>query len=115
MTRRVQITKGVLWFISGLAAAVTIVRFTRGLGATTVLSDTTPWGLWVGFDVMGGVALAAGGFVIGAVLVPGTRAPRLVTRAMLSSMKTGSVVLGGLPTMCNSCVGVLLMAKVGCE
>lgn len=67
MTRRVQITKGILWFISGLAAAVTIVRFTRGLGATTVLSDTTPWGLWVGFDVMGGVALAAGGFVIGAI------------------------------------------------
>ncbi len=67
MTRRVQITKGILWFITGLAAAVTIVRFTRGLGATTVLSDTTPWGLWVGFDVMGGVALAAGGFVIGAI------------------------------------------------
>ncbi len=67
MTRRVQITKGILWFISGLAAAVTIVRFTRGLGTTTALSDTTPWGLWVGFDVMGGVALAAGGFVIGAI------------------------------------------------
>ena len=31
--------------------------------------------------------------VIGAVLVPGTRAPRLVTREMVSSMKTGSVVL----------------------
>ena len=67
MTRRVQITKGILWFISGLAFAVTIVRFTRGLGTTTALSDTTPWGLWVGFDVMGGVALAAGGFVIGAI------------------------------------------------
>lgn len=67
MTRRVQITKGILWFISGLAAAVTIVRFTCGLGTTTALSDTTPWGLWVGFDVMGGVALAAGGFVIGAI------------------------------------------------
>ncbi|RLE23260.1 MAG: Ni/Fe-hydrogenase cytochrome b subunit [Acidobacteria bacterium] len=67
MTRRVQITKGILWFITGLAAAVTIIRFTRGLGTTTALSDTTPWGLWVGFDVMGGVALAAGGFVIGAI------------------------------------------------
>ncbi len=67
MTRRVEVTKGILWFISGLAAAVTIVRFSRGLGTTTALSDTTPWGLWVGFDVMGGVALAAGGFVIGAI------------------------------------------------
>jgi len=67
MTRRVRITKGILWLITGLAAAVTIIRFTRGLGTVTALSDTTPWGLWVGFDVMGGVALAAGGFVIGAI------------------------------------------------
>jgi len=67
MGRRIQIFKGILWFIVGLAAAVTVVRFARGLGTTTALSDTTPWGLWIGFDVMGGVALAAGGFV-----VPGT-------------------------------------------
>jgi alanine dehydrogenase len=31
--------------------------------------------------------------VIGAVLVPGTRAPKLVTRAMLGVMKTGSVIV----------------------
>jgi Ni/Fe-hydrogenase subunit HybB-like protein len=68
MNRRIQIFKGILWFIVGLAAAVTVVRFTRGLGTTTALSDTTPWGLWVGFDVMGGVALAAGGFVVAAVV-----------------------------------------------
>jgi len=68
MSRRIQVFKGILWFIVGLTAAVTIVRFTRGLGTTTALSDTTPWGLWVGFDVMGGVALAAGGFVIAAMV-----------------------------------------------
>ncbi len=67
MSRRIQVFKGILWFIVGLAAATTIVRFTRGLGTTTALSDTTPWGLWVGFDVMGGVALAAGGFVVAAI------------------------------------------------
>ena len=39
-----------------------------GLGATTNLSDATPWGLWVGFDVMGGVALAAGGFIMTAAV-----------------------------------------------
>jgi Ni/Fe-hydrogenase subunit HybB-like protein len=64
MTARVRTTKGILWAIAGLAAGVTIVRFTRGLGATTALSDATPWGLWIGFDVMGGVAMAAGGFVV---------------------------------------------------
>ena len=39
------------------------VRFTKGLAATTNLTHTNPWGLWIGFDVMSGVALAAGGFV----------------------------------------------------
>ncbi|MEX0736979.1 MAG: Ni/Fe-hydrogenase cytochrome b subunit, partial [Bacteroidota bacterium] len=39
-------------------------RFTQGLGASTNLSDYFPWGLWVGFDVITGVGLAAGGFTI---------------------------------------------------
>lgn len=43
---------------------VTWVRFTQGLAATTNLTDTYPWGLWIGFDVLCGVALAAGGFVL---------------------------------------------------
>jgi Ni/Fe-hydrogenase subunit HybB-like protein len=65
---RVQNTKMVLWLITGFAAAVGITRFIFGLGATTNLSDATPWGLWIGFDVMGGVALAAGGFVLTAIV-----------------------------------------------
>jgi c(7)-type cytochrome triheme protein len=46
----------------------TMIRFTKGLGATTALSDRFPWGLWIGFDVMCGVALAAGGFTVSAVV-----------------------------------------------
>ncbi len=65
---RVARLKLVLWMFVGLAAAVATARFLFGLGATTHLSDGTPWGLWVGFDVMGGVALAAGGFVITATV-----------------------------------------------
>jgi Ni/Fe-hydrogenase subunit HybB-like protein len=64
---RVQNTKLVLWIITGFAAAVGLNRFIFGLGATTNLTDSTPWGLWIGFDVMAGVALAAGGFVITAI------------------------------------------------
>jgi Ni/Fe-hydrogenase subunit HybB-like protein len=64
---RVHTFKTILWMIVGLAAAVGITRFVYGLGATTNLTDATPWGLWIGFDVMGGVALAAGGFVITAI------------------------------------------------
>ncbi|MHC5051858.1 MAG: NrfD/PsrC family molybdoenzyme membrane anchor subunit, partial [Planctomycetota bacterium] len=39
-----------------------------GLGSVTNLSDRYPWGLWVGFDLLCGVGLAAGGFVITAVV-----------------------------------------------
>jgi Ni/Fe-hydrogenase subunit HybB-like protein len=42
---------------------VTILRFTKGLGTVTNLSDYNPWGIWIGFDLLVGVALAAGGFV----------------------------------------------------
>ncbi len=66
--RRLFLFKGFMWILAGLAAAVAVLRFALGLGASTALSDTTPWGLWIGFDVMGGVALAAGGFVMAAVV-----------------------------------------------
>lgn len=56
---------GLVIVLSGLYA--TYLRFTQGLGAVTNLSDTFPWGLWIGFDILCGVGLAAGGFTICAV------------------------------------------------
>jgi Ni/Fe-hydrogenase subunit HybB-like protein len=64
--QRINKFKLVLWIILGMAAAIGLTRFLFGLGVTTNLTDNTPWGFWIGFDVMGGVALAAGGFVIAA-------------------------------------------------
>jgi Ni/Fe-hydrogenase subunit HybB-like protein len=46
----------------------TLLRFAKGLGAATALSDKFPWGLWIGFDVLCGVGLAAGGFTLAAVV-----------------------------------------------
>jgi len=46
----------------------TLLRFTKGLGAATHLTDRFPWGLWIGFDVICGVGLAAGGFTLAAVV-----------------------------------------------
>ncbi|MDP1676013.1 MAG: Ni/Fe-hydrogenase cytochrome b subunit [Bacteroidota bacterium] len=46
----------------------TYVRFFQGLGASTNLSDTFPWGIWIGFDVLCGVGLAAGGFTLAAIV-----------------------------------------------
>jgi Ni/Fe-hydrogenase subunit HybB-like protein len=45
----------------------TYLRFTKGLGATTNLLDSVPWGLWIGFDFIG-VGLAAAGFTIAATV-----------------------------------------------
>jgi Ni/Fe-hydrogenase subunit HybB-like protein len=47
---------------------LTFLRFTRGLGPVTNLSDYNPWGIWIGFDLLSGVALAAGGFVTSAAV-----------------------------------------------
>ena len=47
---------------------VTALRFTGGLAAVTNLSDYNPWGVWIGFDLLVGVALAAGGYVTSAAV-----------------------------------------------
>jgi len=43
---------------------IAFLRFTKGLGAVTNLSDRFPWGLWIGFDLLCGVGLAAGAFTV---------------------------------------------------
>ena len=47
---------------------LTVLRFTGGLAAVTNLSDYNPWGIWIGFDLLVGVALAAGGYVTSAAV-----------------------------------------------
>ena len=42
---------------------ITICRFGFGIGAVTNLDDNNPWGIWIAFDLLCGVALAAGGYV----------------------------------------------------
>jgi len=66
---RVRVTKTVLWSLVGASSVALAARFGNGLGATTNLSDLTPWGLWIGLK-LAGVAFAAGGFTIaGAVYI----------------------------------------------
>ncbi|OGL64703.1 MAG: hypothetical protein A3I72_14700 [Candidatus Tectomicrobia bacterium RIFCSPLOWO2_02_FULL_70_19] len=56
-------------------------RFIFGLGAVTNLSQANPWGIWIGFDVLAGVALAAGGYVLaGTVYLFGLKEYRPVVR-----------------------------------
>jgi Ni/Fe-hydrogenase subunit HybB-like protein len=49
-------------------AVLAVIRFTKGLGAVTNLSDAFPWGLWIGFDMLVGIGVAAGGFAIAAAV-----------------------------------------------
>lgn len=61
------------WDLASLAILavglpVLVARFAFGLGAVTNLSQQTPWGLWIGFDMLCGVALAAGGFTLAAAV-----------------------------------------------
>jgi Ni/Fe-hydrogenase subunit HybB-like protein len=60
--------KGVFLFIMAAGVYCTFLRFFYGLGRSTNLSDQFPWGLWIGFDVMCGVMLAAGGFTLTAAV-----------------------------------------------
>jgi Ni/Fe-hydrogenase subunit HybB-like protein len=66
-----EYVRGLLTPFSVVAGLILLVgipviayRFTYGLGAATNLSQTYPWGLWISLDLMGGVALAAGGYVL---------------------------------------------------
>jgi Ni/Fe-hydrogenase subunit HybB-like protein len=51
-----------------VGAVGAVDRFMRGLGPTTNMVDTFPWGLWIGFDILVGVGLAAGGFAVAATV-----------------------------------------------
>ncbi len=41
-----------------------VIRFWKGIGAVTNLTQEVPWGLWIGFDVVTGVAFAGGAYVL---------------------------------------------------
>ena len=60
-------TVGLVLFML-IGGAVAFYRIANGLGAATNLNDVFPWGLWLGFDVLGGVAMAGGGFIIAAAI-----------------------------------------------
>jgi len=54
--------------VLGTGTGIVLLRFVYGIGAVTNLSDQFPLGMWIGFDVMSGVALAAGAFVMAATV-----------------------------------------------
>lgn len=62
----IPVTLGLLIVI--IAGALVVYRKLAMGEITTNLQDDFPWGLWIGFNVLAGVAMAAGGFVIGSAV-----------------------------------------------
>ncbi len=61
-TFRLTRVRRVLLVLAVVGAAAGGFRLAFGLGAATNLTDRWPWGLWVWWDVLTGVALAGGGY-----------------------------------------------------
>jgi Ni/Fe-hydrogenase subunit HybB-like protein len=84
--------------VIGAGIGLVVLRFAFGIGAVSNLSNAFPWGLWIGFDVMSGVALAAGAFVIAATvhIFRFERFEPLVRPAILTGFLGYLLVVAGL-------------------
>ncbi len=60
--------KELMWALTIGAVVVGLARFAFGLGATTNMHDSLPWGWWKVFNMVAGAALATSGFVIAAII-----------------------------------------------
>lgn len=84
--------------LAALAVLIILVRMIWGLGATTNLNDQWPWGFWISFDVLLGVALAGGGYGV-SLLVYVLRKDKfypIARSAMLTSLLGYVIVVMGL-------------------
>jgi Ni/Fe-hydrogenase subunit HybB-like protein len=66
--RKLTAGRAILYLLVLLGVVAGGARLIFGLGATTNLNDAYPWGLWISFDILSGVALAAGGFTMAAII-----------------------------------------------
>jgi Ni/Fe-hydrogenase subunit HybB-like protein len=57
-----------IWILGALGMGVAVWRWIVGLGPTTNLTDARGWGIWISFDMMSGIGLAAGAFTVAAVV-----------------------------------------------
>ena len=66
--RKLPVWRLVFYAIMSAALYAAYLRLFHGLGSATNLSNEFPWGIWIGFDVLCGVGLAAGGFTLVAIV-----------------------------------------------
>ena len=88
--------------LMALCGVSLVARFALGLGGSTRLSDTYPWGLWIVFDLVW-IAVAAGAFAMAGIIY-------VFQRKDLYSLGRVSVLVGLLS---YSFVTVTLIADLG--
>lgn len=100
------VQRGTVTIIGGGVAGTNAAKMAIGLGAKVTIIDLNPDRLRQLDDIFGSdvttlmsnpyniaEAVRESDLVIGAVLIPGAKAPKLVTEDMIKSMKPGSVVV----------------------
>lgn len=100
------VQRGKVTIIGGGVAGTNAAKMAIGLGAKVTIIDLNPDRLRQLDDIFGSdvttlmsnpfniaEAVKESDLVIGAVLIPGAKAPKLVTEEMIKSMKPGSVVI----------------------
>jgi Ni/Fe-hydrogenase subunit HybB-like protein len=65
---KITVWRAIFAAIMLVGLVATYRRVFYGLGGSTNLSDRFPWGLWIAFDILCGVGLAAGGFTLVAIV-----------------------------------------------
>lgn len=88
----------VLTAIALFSICVMIFRLITGFGMVTNLSDEWPWGLWIAFDVLTGVALAGGGYSTALIvhILHRDKYYPVARGAMLTSLLGYILVMAGL-------------------
>ena len=92
----------ILLMLMAFGAITFVARFALGLGASTNLSDTYPWGLWILFDLVW-IAVAAGAFAMAGIIY-------VLQRKDLYGLGRSAVLMGVLS---YSFVMVTLLADLG--
>jgi Ni/Fe-hydrogenase subunit HybB-like protein len=87
---RIRVSGGIatLVVLAFVGLMLIAYRFAHGLGPVTNLSDGYPWGFWIGIDILVGIALAAGGFVMAGLvhIFGGQRFHALTRPAILTAL-----------------------------
>lgn len=91
---RISIPKLILWTLTLLGLVVAVIRFSSGIGAVSNMTDEYSWGIWISFDLLCGVATAAGAFMLcGSVYILGLEDFRPLVRPTVLTGFLGYVMV----------------------